>query len=118
MSFKQRLSRCKRFAFSQKYRFDLGFQFLAMVNFMLLVVTTATTLRAHMELPRTSILLAIALPSAFFGVWLFGWFLDRVVRYGQAYNIEAHRRNPVAERHIEMLREISGKIEDISRRIQ
>lgn len=104
------LSRWKRLFFEQKYRFDLGFQFLAIVNFMLLVITTATSLRAYMHLPKTSVLLALAVPSAFLGVWLFGWFLDRVVRYGQAYNIEAHRRNPVAEEHIALLKSIQAEV--------
>lgn len=111
--FRQRLSMWKRFFFAQKYRFDLGFQFLAVVNFMLLVITAATSLRAYMALPRTSVLVAVAVPSALLGVWLFGWFLDRVVRYGQAYNIEAHRRNPVAEEHIALLRSIEAKVDEL-----
>lgn len=107
------LSRWKRFLFTQKYRFDLGFQFLAIVNFMLLVVTAATSLRAYMTLPKTSVLVAVAVPCALAGVWLFGWFLDQVVRYGQAYNIEAHRRNPVAEEHIALLRSIEAKVDSL-----
>lgn len=104
------LSRWKRFFFAQKYRFDLGFQFLAIVNFILLVIATATSLRAYMHLPKTSVLVAVAVPCALGGVWLVGWFLDRFVRYGQAYNIEAHRRNPVAEEHIALLKSIQAEV--------
>src|ERR1041384_8105794 len=89
------LSRWKWFFFNQKYRFDLGYQFLALLNFVLLVITASDKLRYYTNIPRTWILVAMAVPTGFTGVWIFGFFLDRVVRYGQAYNLEATKRNPM-----------------------
>lgn len=108
---RQELSRWKWFFIGQKYRFDLGQQFLVFVNFTLLLITASDKLRYYTNIPRTWILVAVAVPLGFLGMWLFGLFLDKVVRYAQAVNLEAAKRNPLWEEQMEVLRRIEGRLE-------
>lgn len=85
----------KQFFFRQKFRFDLGYQFLAIINFTLLVIAASDKLRYYTNIPRTWILVLVFVPFCFFLVWMFGYILDRLVQYTQGYNLEAMKRNPV-----------------------
>jgi hypothetical protein len=80
------MSRWKWFLLNQKYRFDLGHQFLVFLNFTLLVIAASDKLRYYTNIPRTWMLVAAAVPFGFVSVWLFGLFLDKVVRYSETYN--------------------------------
>jgi hypothetical protein len=91
----QKLSRWKRFFFNQKYRFDLGYEFMVLLNFTLLLIAASDKLRYYTGLPRTWMLVAIAVPAGFLAIWLFGVFLDCVVHYAQAYRLEEAQRNPL-----------------------
>ena len=91
------LSVLKWFFLRQKYRFDLGQQFLTLLNLSLLIIAASDKLRYYTNINRTWVLLMIMLPLGFLGVWLFGFFLDKVVKYSQAYQIETGRRNPLWE---------------------
>ena len=62
------LSRWKWFFFSQKYRFDLGNQFLAMVNFALLIIAASDKLRYYTGVQRAWMLVAVAVPLGFLGM--------------------------------------------------
>jgi hypothetical protein len=110
------LSRWKWFFFSQKYRFDLGNQFLAMVNFALLIIAASDKLRYYTGVQRAWMLVAAAVPLGFLGMWLVGYFLDSVVKYGQAYNLEAVKRNPVWEEERAYLRRIEEKLNTLMER--
>lgn len=103
---RKELSRWKWIFFQQKYRFDLGHQFLAVLNFALLVIAASDKLRYYTGVPRTWMLILIAIPLGFFGMWLLGYFLDNVVRYGQAYSLEQAKRNPSVEENRERLKRI------------
>ena len=74
----------------------MGHQFLVILNFALLVIATSDKLRYYTDIPRTWMLLVIAVPAGFGGVWIFGYFLDKA-RYSQAYILEAGKRNPIWE---------------------
>lgn len=111
---RKELSRWKWFFFQQKYRFDLGHQFLVFVNFSLLVIAASDKLRYYTGVPRTWMLIVAAIPLGFLGMWLLGYFLDSVVRYGQAYTLEVAKRNPVAEENRERL----TRIEELLRQLQ
>ncbi len=113
---RQVLSRWKWFLFHQKYRFDLGHQFLVFLNFTLLIIAASDKLRYYTNIPRTWVLLVVAVPCGFLGVWLFGTFLDKFVRYGQAYNIEASKRNPVLEEQMALLRRLEEKLDRLAER--
>jgi hypothetical protein len=111
---RQILSRWKGFLFHQKYRFDLGHQFLVFLNFTLLIIAASDKLRYYTNISRTWMLVLFAVPLGFVGVWLFGTFLDKVVRYGQAYNLEVAKRNPIIEDQMAHLKRIEEKIDKLS----
>lgn len=111
------LSRWKKFLFHQKYRFDLGHQFFVFLNLTLLIIAASDKLRYYTHIPRTWILVAIVVPFGFVGVWLFGFFLDRFVRYGQAYNLEAIKRNPIWDKHQTQMDSIEKKLDQIQNKL-
>lgn len=115
---RKELSRWKWFFFNQKYRFDLGHQFLVFLNFTLLVIAASDKLRAYTNVSRTWMLVLIAVPSAFAGVWLFGLFLDKVIRYGQAYTLESSKRNPLWDEQKQMLARIEASLAEIQLKIR
>ncbi len=105
-------ARLKWFFLNQKYRFDMGHQFLAILNFTLLVIAASDKLRYYTDIPRTWMLLLIAVPAGFGGVWLFGYFLDKV-RYSQAYILEAGKRNPFQEEQTAAFQRIESELSAI-----
>jgi len=109
--FRKMLSRWKRFLFHQKYRFDLGHQSLAMMNFALLIIAASDKLRYYTNIPRTWILLVVAVPLGFIVVWLVGLFLDKVVRYSQAYSLVAVKRNPIWTDHLAQMERVEKKLD-------
>jgi hypothetical protein len=107
------MSRWKWFLLNQKYRFDLGHQFFVFLNFTLLVIAASDKLRYYTHIPRTWILVLAAVPVGFFCVWLFGFFLDKVVRYSEAYNQLATQRNPHANEQNDRLKRIEALLEEL-----
>jgi hypothetical protein len=77
----------------QKYRFDLGRQFLTYVNFVLLIVAASDKIQAVFPL-RIRELILVAVPLAFIGSWIFGYFLDAVVRFPQSQMMVSESRSP------------------------
>jgi len=110
---KKKLSFWKWFFLSQKYRFDMGHQFLALINFALLVIAASDKLRYYTDISRTWVLVLVSVPAGFAGVWLFGYFLDRVVRYGQAYSMEAGKRNVIWEEQKAFFQKIEAELSAI-----
>lgn len=84
----------KKFLFSQKYRFDMGYQFLTLINFTLLVISVSDKLKLFLHIEKTVIFVVGMVGAALFSIWLFGFFLDKVIRYNQNYALEEARRNP------------------------
>lgn len=112
---KKTLSKWKSFLFHQKYRFDLGQQFFVFLNLTLLIIATSDKLRIYTQIHRTWVMVSILVPLGFLGVWLLGYFLDKVVRYGQAANLEAAKRNPLWEQQVGYFERIErdlGKIKN------
>lgn len=77
----------------QKYRFDLGRQFLTYANFVLLIVAASDKIQTVIPLRITQLVL-IAVPLAFIGSWLFGYFLDEIVRFPQSQMLVSEKRSP------------------------
>ncbi len=107
------MSKWKWFLLNQKYRFDLGHQFFVFLNFTLLVIAASDKLRYYTNIPRTWMLVAVIVPFAFLAVWLFGFFLDKIVRYSETYNQLATRRNPHANEQLERLKRIESMLENL-----
>ena len=82
----------RQFLFRQKFRFDLGHSFLALVNFAFVVVAAGDKLSSFCGL-NTRTLILVIVPGALFGVWLLGYILDRYLKFAQCYNREANERN-------------------------
>jgi hypothetical protein len=98
-TFRHRLARWREVFFAQKYRFELGQSFLVIVNFTLLIITASDKLQVFLGIPRLRSLLVLLVPLGFLGVWLFGYFMDRVVRAAQMAERQAMKRSEVWERH-------------------
>jgi hypothetical protein len=76
----------------QKYRLDLGRQFLTYVNFILLIVAASDKLQTVLPL-RIREMLLLAVPLAFIGSWAFGYFLDQVVKFPQSQILVSESRS-------------------------
>lgn len=110
---RQYLARWREFFFAQKYRFDLGQSFLVIVNFTLLIITASDKLSIFLGIPRLRSLLLLIVPLGFLGVWLFGYFMDRVVRAGQMAERQAIRRSEVWRAHNEQMDRIEAQLKEI-----
>ena len=75
----------------QKYRFDIGQGFLAVVNFAFVVLAASDKITTLTQMPA-KILVPILVPSAVLMVWLLGLVLDKM-QFMQAYQEEQNRRN-------------------------
>jgi hypothetical protein len=97
--FRVRAARWREIFFSQKYRFDLGQSFLVVVNFTLLIITASDKLMIFFGIPHLRELLVVIIPLGFLGVWLFGFFMDKIVRAGQMAERQSVRRSEVWHHH-------------------
>ncbi len=97
--FRARAARWREIFFSQKYRFDLGQSFLVVVNFTLLIITASDKLMIFFGIPHLRELLVVIIPLGFLGVWLFGFFMDKIVRAGQMAERQSVRRSEVWYHH-------------------
>jgi len=100
---RQRLARWREFFFAQKYRFDLGQSFLVIVNFTLLIITASDKLSIFLGIPSLSSLVLIIVPLGFLGVWVFGYFMDKIVRAAQMAERQSMKRSEVWTRHNEQM---------------
>lgn len=107
---RRRLALWREFFFSQKYRFDLGQSFLTVVNFTLLIITASDKLMAFFGVPRLYTLVLALVPIGFVGVWLFGYFMDKVVRAAQMAERQTVRRSEVWTRHNDQMDRVEREI--------
>jgi hypothetical protein len=96
----------KRFIFRQKFRFDMGYQFIGLFNFALLLVATSDKLKHVVGIHSTKVWVAAAVLAGFAGVWLFGYVLDRYVRYSENMSNTTALKNPHALENYERLKRI------------
>lgn len=94
--------------FAQKFRFDLGYSCLGLINFTLLLITASDKIKPWLRIERTSTFVVVAVVGGFFCVWLFGFFLDRVLKYNENYSNAQHKRNPHALENYERLKRIEN----------
>jgi hypothetical protein len=105
-----KLVRWREIFFSQKYRFDLGQSFLVIVNFTLLIITASDKLMVFFGIPHLRELMILIIPLGFFGVWLFGLFMDKVVRAGQMAERQSLRRSEVWQYHNDQMDRIENRL--------
>lgn len=114
-SLRQRLAAWREFFFAQKYRFDLGQSFLVVVNFTLLIITASDKLQIFFGIPRLRSLLIVIVPLGFLGVWLFGYFMDKVIRAAQMAERQSMKRSEVWTRHHEQMDRIERDLTDVKK---
>ncbi|MBI3586946.1 MAG: hypothetical protein HY088_07450 [Ignavibacteriales bacterium] len=95
---RQRLAKWREIFFAQKYRFDLGQSFLVVLNFTLLIITASDKLQIFFGLRLRSLLILIV-PLGFIGVWVFGYFMDKVVRAAQMAERQSMKRSEMWTNH-------------------
>ena len=111
--------RIRNVVITQKVRFDWGMQFLVFVNFSLLVITASDKLRGILPFHLgTNQLLIVMIPLAFIGTWLFGFFLDVVVKFPQQQMNVINERNPYIMELVANTRKIHKDQKDIKQRIR
>ncbi len=110
---RQRLARWREFFFAQKYRFDLGQSFLVVVNFTLLSITASDKLQTFLGIPRLRSFLILIVPLGFVGVWLFGYFMDKIVRAAQMAERQSMKRSEVWAKHNDQMNRIEEEIREV-----
>jgi hypothetical protein len=112
-----RLARWRELFFAQKYRFDLGQSFLIVLNFTLLIITASDKLQMFFGIPLRS-LLALIVPLGFVGVWLLGYFMDKVVRAPQMTERQTLKRSEIWTRHTEQMDRIEGELKQMRKLLE
>ncbi len=115
---RKRLARWREFFFAQKYRFDLGQSFLVIVNFTLLIITASDKLRIFFGIPRLASLLIVIVPIGFIGVWIFGYFMDKVVRAAQMSERQSMKRSEVWSEHNAQMDRIERALEEVKEMLE
>lgn len=108
-----RLARWRQVFFAQKYRFDLGQSFLVVINFTLLIITASDKLQIFFGIPRLRSLLIVIVPIGFIAVWLFGYFMDKVVRAAQMAERQSIKRSEVWTAHIEQMDRLESELKAV-----
>jgi type VI protein secretion system component VasK len=112
------LARWREIFFAQKYRFDLGQSFLVVLNFTLLIITASDKLMVFFGIPRLRELLIVIIPFGFLCVWIFGLFMDKVVRAAQMAERQSVRRSEVWQHHNDQMDRLERRIEELQRMIK
>lgn len=110
---RQRMARWREFFFAQKYRFDLGQSFLVVVNFTLLIITASDKLQTFLGIPRLRSLIILIVSLGFIGVWIFGYFMDKIVRAAQMAERQSMKRSEVWMRHNDQMDRIEEEIREV-----
>jgi hypothetical protein len=112
-SVREHLAQWREVFFAQKYRFDLGQSFLVILNFTLLIITASDKLQIFFGIPRLRSLIIVIVPLGFVGVWMFGYFMDRVVRAAQMGERQSIKRSEVWTRHNEQMDRLESEMKAI-----
>jgi hypothetical protein len=115
---RKRLAQWREFFFAQKYRFDLGQSFLVIVNFTLLIITASDKLQIFFGIPRLRSLLIVIVPLGFIGVWIFGYFMDKVVRAAQMSERQSMKRSEVWADHNTQMDRIERALKEVKEMLE
>ena len=111
--FRQRAARWREIFFAQKYRFDLGQSFMVVINFTLLLITASDKLMIFFSIAHLRSLLVFLIPLGFIGVWMFGYFMDKIVRAGQMAERQQVKRSEVWPHHNEQMDRIESEVREL-----
>ncbi|MBI3578012.1 MAG: hypothetical protein HY089_01210 [Ignavibacteriales bacterium] len=110
---RQRLAKWREIFFAQKYRFDLGQSFLVIANFTLLIITASDKLQIFFGIPRLRSLLILIVPLGFIGVWVFGYFMDKVVRAAQMAERQSMKRSEMWTNHNAQMDRMERELQEV-----
>ena len=97
-----------------KYRFDTGITFLVFVNFSLLIITASDKIQTQWNISILRLGL-ILIPFAIIGTWLFGCFLDKIIKYQKIYLKEAHKRSPILMDTLNEVKKINERLDKLEK---
>lgn len=103
--------------FAQKYRFDLGMQFMAFINFALLIVASSDKLKIWTGIDDTRTLILLAVPGAFVLVWLLGFILDVLVKYQYMQETVAVKRSPLWNKVFDGIEQLDEKMNEMYKKL-
>ena len=64
-------------------------------------------------IPRLRELMVVIIPIGFLGVWLFGFFMDKIVRAGQMAERQSVRRSEVWYHHNEQMDRMEQQLAEL-----
>jgi hypothetical protein len=117
-SLRVRLARWRELFFAQKYRFDLGQSFLVVVNFTLLIITASDKLQTFFGIPNLRTALVLIVPLGFIGVWLFGYFMDKIVHAPQMTERQTLKRSEIWTKHTEQMDRIEEELKQMRKLLE
>lgn len=109
---KQKLNKFRSIFFREKYRFDQGNAFLVFLNFSLLVISLVKQSNGN----QSMILYYVVL--GFFGTWILGYFLDKVVKVQDATEKITLKRSPIWKENFDHHGNLDQKISEVNRKLE
>ena len=109
---KDTLKSMRKSVLEQKYRFDLGRQFLVYVNFALLIIAASDKIKLVIDVSTTELLI-ILVPLCFVATYLLGYILDKFVKFPQASQMVEAKRSPYTMMTQEKLDKILEKLDKL-----
>jgi len=83
------------------------------VNFTLLIITASDKLMIFFGILRLRELMVVIIPLCFLGVWIFGFFMDKIVRAGQMAERQLVKRSEVWNRHNEQMDRMEEQMREL-----
>jgi hypothetical protein len=88
------------------------------VNFTLLIITASDKLQIFFGIPRLRSLLIVIVPLGFIGVWIFGYFMDKVVRAAQMSERQSMKRSEVWAEHNTQMDRIERALKEVKEMLE
>ena len=105
--------RIVKFFVTQKFRFDMSTQFMVFINFALLVITASPHIQGFLHNRfgveiQINMIIPIFIALALFGVWLFGFTLDKLNYWQEIRTVQTYR-NPIFVKILKKYRKDAGR---------
>lgn len=113
---KKKCMKIRDFLAVMKFQFDTGVTFLVFVNFSLLVITASSKFQEIWNISTLGLWL-LFVPMALLGTWLFGFILDKVIKYQQSYYKATHERVPQIMLILENTEKINARLDQLEKQL-
>lgn len=102
---------------TEKFRFEIGKQYLVYINFALLIVAASREIQNYIDV-STPVLVVLGVPAAFVGSWVLGVFLDRLFNFPGLEMEVKTRRNPHMKEISRQLKEIQKEMAELRKDVE